>query len=57
MTNRNFRMNGRWRGKWIRSLVVRCAPAAAAVALALALISCGTVHRAVVVLPEVPGAK
>ena len=52
MMNRNFRMNGRWRAKWIRSLA-----AAAAVALLLALISCGTVHRAVVVLPDVPGAK
>jgi hypothetical protein len=52
MMNRNFRMNGSWRAKWIRSLA-----AVAAVALLLALISCGTVHRAVVVLPDVPGAK
>jgi len=51
--NRNIRTNGRWRAKWIRSL----AAAAAAVALLLVLISCGTVHRAVVVLPDVPGAK
>ena len=50
--NRNFRMDGRQRAKWIRSLA-----AAAAVALLLVLISCGTVHRAVVVLPDVPGAK
>jgi predicted CXXCH cytochrome family protein len=52
MINRNFRMDGRQRAKWIRSLA-----AAATVVLLLALISCGTVHRSVVVLPDVPGAK
>lgn len=52
MMNRNFCMDGRQRVKWIRSLA-----AAAAVVLLLALISCGTVHRSVVVLPDVPGAK
>ena len=45
-------MDGRQRAKWNRSLA-----AAAAVALLLAVISCRTVHRAVVVLPDVPGAK
>ncbi|MEI6784934.1 MAG: hypothetical protein WCQ21_28895, partial [Verrucomicrobiota bacterium] len=52
MMNRNFRRRGSRRARWIQSLA-----AAAAIASLLAVISCGTVHRAVVVLPDVPGAK
>ena len=49
----NFRLFGGQRVKWKRSL----AAAAGAVALLLVVLSCSTVNRAVVVLPEVPGAK
>ena len=52
MTNRNFQMVGRPRATWIGSLA-----AAMTAALLLVVISCGTVTRSVVVLPDVPGAK
>jgi predicted CXXCH cytochrome family protein len=53
MMKRNFRMPSRRRAKGKRALAV----AAGLVALLLAVISCSTVHRSVVVLPDVPGAK
>ena len=53
MTKSNFRLPAGQGAKWIRSL----AAAAGAVVLLGAIISCSTVNRAVVVLPEVPGAK
>jgi predicted CXXCH cytochrome family protein len=53
MTNRMFRiyqsLAGR-RGRWLLLTAGVCA-------LALAVISCQSVHRSVVVLPDVPGAK
>jgi predicted CXXCH cytochrome family protein len=53
MMKRILRMDRRQRATWLRSL----AAAAAAVLLLVVVISCGTVNRAVVVLPDVPGAK
>jgi predicted CXXCH cytochrome family protein len=49
----NFRVPGGQRVTWKRSLAV----AAGAGGLLLAVLSCSTVNRAVVVLPDVPGAK
>jgi predicted CXXCH cytochrome family protein len=53
MTNRNFRILRKALAGRGRGLVALTGVAA----LLLALISCSTVHRAVVELPEVPGAK
>src|SRR5271166_1066563 len=53
MTNRNVRLPGRRLAKWKQTLAV----AAGLMALLLAVISCSTVNRTVVVLPDVPGAK
>ena len=53
MMNSNFRMPGRQTAKRKRALVL----AAGTMVLFLAVISCQTVTRSVVVLPDVPGAK
>lgn len=53
MMNRNIRMPGRTPAKRKRA----AAAVAGMVVLLLAVISCSTVHRSVVVLPDVPGAK
>jgi hypothetical protein len=53
MKDRNVRLPGRRLANWKQALAV----AAGLMALLLAVISCSTVNRAVVVLPEVPGAK
>src|SRR5271157_61621 len=50
--NVNLHGDRRRRATWMRWLA-----AAAAAVLLLVVISCGTVNRAVVVLPDVPGAK
>jgi predicted CXXCH cytochrome family protein len=52
MTDRNWRGLKKWFVGWKRGLTV----AAGAMALVIVAISCGTVHRSVVVLPHVPGA-
>src|ERR1035437_2623483 len=49
----NFRLPGGHRAKWKRLLAV----AAGVGGLLLAVLSCSTVNRAVVVLPDVPGTK
>jgi predicted CXXCH cytochrome family protein len=53
MINRKFRLPGRQPARGRRALAV----AAGIIVLLLAVISCSTVNRSVVVLPEVPGAK
>ena len=53
MINRNVRLPGRRLAKWQQAL----AATTGIIALVLTVISCGTVHRAVVVLPEVPGRQ
>src|SRR5512135_3923553 len=53
MMNRNFDLPRRQGAKGRRALVLT----AVTLVLYLAVISCSTVHRAVVVLPDVPGAK
>jgi predicted CXXCH cytochrome family protein len=52
MMNRNVRTDGRRRARWLRALAAGIAAAAL-----LVVISCATVNRAVVVLPDIPGAK
>ncbi|MGD0813684.1 MAG: cytochrome c3 family protein [Verrucomicrobiota bacterium] len=53
MINRNFRKFVTRGPAWARALALATGP----LALLLLVISCGTVTRSVVVLPEVPGAK
>src|SRR5271169_3147629 len=53
MINRNFRFYRKLPARWGRWLALM----ACASVLVLAVISCQSVHRAVVVLPDVPGAK
>jgi predicted CXXCH cytochrome family protein len=53
MTKRNFRKLGRLPAGWVRGL----AAVACTLVLLLAVISCRSVNRSVVMLPEVPGAK
>jgi predicted CXXCH cytochrome family protein len=53
MMKRNCSRPGRQPARWMGALAV----AAGTAVLFLAVISCTSVHRAVVVLPEVPGAK
>jgi predicted CXXCH cytochrome family protein len=53
MTKRNFRRNRSLPAGWRAGLAVM----GAATVLLLGVISCSTVHRAVVMLPDVPGAK
>ena len=53
MTNRNFRIVGKLAARWGRSLAV----GAGAIILFLAVTSCRTVNRSVVVLPNVPGTN
>ncbi|HWV98918.1 MAG TPA: cytochrome c3 family protein [Candidatus Acidoferrum sp.] len=53
MTNRNFRFYRKLPARWGRWLALM----APTLVLVLAVISCQSVHRAVVVLPNVPGAK
>lgn len=53
MTTRNFRMFGKLSARSGRGLAV----GAGAILLLVAVISCRSVHRNVVILPNVPGAK
>jgi predicted CXXCH cytochrome family protein len=53
MINRNFRILGKLPARWGRWLAV----GAGTIILFLAVISCRTVNRSVVMLPNVPGAK
>jgi len=53
MTNRNFRFYRNLPARWGRWLAL----SAATLVLVLGVLSCQSVHRAVVVLPTVPGAK
>ena len=53
MIHRNFRKPARRGPTWARGLALAAVP----MGLLLLVISCGTVTRSVVVLPEVPGAK
>lgn len=53
MRNRNFRIPGKLAAGWGRGLALT----AGALLLVLAVISCRSVNRNVVVLPDVPGAK
>jgi predicted CXXCH cytochrome family protein len=53
MINCNFRKAAKRGPAWVRGLALAAVP----MVLLLLVISCGTVSRSVVVLPEVPGAK
>ena len=53
MINCNFRKLARRGPAWVRGLALAAGP----MGLLLLVISCGTVTRSVVVLPDVPGAK
>jgi predicted CXXCH cytochrome family protein len=53
MINCNFRKLARRGPAWVRGLALLAVP----MALLVLVISCGTVSRSVVVLPDVPGAK
>src|SRR5271157_2204701 len=53
MSNCNFGKLAKRGPAWVRALALAAVPAG----LLLVVISCGTVNRAVVVLPDVPGAK
>jgi predicted CXXCH cytochrome family protein len=53
MMNRKFNVLGRLPAPWVRGLALL----AGAAVLSLAAISCRTVNRSVVMLPNVPGAK
>ncbi len=53
MINCNFRKLAKRGPAWARALVLAAVP----IVLLLLVISCGTVNRSVVILPDVPGAK